>query len=376
VAWRSLCAFDGSRIDEEWLKLRRKAKAKRTGIIVEMGQMRWRPQRNKKKQVFNMTRNALLLTLHVFIFEPMLGLCSEVYVERDSSGKASALVHNGPSSELVAFVREKKNHALLATVKTVRLIQHEVDADEIACLKALESLQELVLGDHPDEVRFLPDALPQIGALPTIEHLSVYGTGKPNDFSWLDDLPKLRSLELSSDCLYSEDVFRQISRCRRLETLHVHCRFPIMDLEWLKPMTRLTAIDLRAEEVKIADCSVFAELHVLTHLAIGGHEFSSRELGDLARQCGDRLETLDIDVDSNCTIEPFVGFSNLKELAVSCPGSGVPGAKRCHANLSLYGQSEKTAEAGGKAEGQNGSRERKNKWPKAKVLPGSSWVEP
>lgn len=295
------------------------------------------------------------LMLFALMIGTSVGKGSDVYVERDASGKPTALVHHGPREKLVAFVRDKNNHALLATVKTVRLIQHEVDADEIACLRVLESLQVLELGDHPDAVRFSADALPQVGALRTIEHLNVYGTGKRDDFSWLDDLPKLHSLELSSDCLYSEDVFQQISKCRRLETLHVHCSFPITDLEWLKPMTRLTAIDLRAAEVKLADCSAFAELHALTYLAIGGHAFSSRELGDLASHCGDRLEILAIDVESNCTIEPFVGFSNLKELVVTCPGSKVPGAKRCHTNLSLYGEPEKPGGTSGKTR----SRKRK-----------------
>lgn len=304
-----------------------------------MGHLRRRPPEHKNQQVRAM-RN-LVIILFVFIIGSSISLSSEVYVERDATGKPTALVHNGPSSKLVAFVKDKNNHALLATVRTVRLMQHDVDADEIACLRVLESLQTLELGDHPDEVNFSADALSQIGALATVEHLSVYGAGKLNDFSWLGDLPKLQSLELSSNSLYSEAVFQQIRSCRRLETLYVHCDFPITDLEWLKPLTKLTFIDLRATEVKIADCSVFEGLHALTHLAIDGHAFSSREVGELASRCGNRLKFLRIDVDSNCTIEPFVGFTNLKELVVLCPGSSVPGAKNCHANLLLYGQPEK-----------------------------------
>jgi hypothetical protein len=80
----------------------------------------------------------LALILIAIALASSVGQCGEVYVERDASGRPVALVHNGPSTELVNFLKD--NADSLQTVETVRLLQHNVDADEIDSLSKLKSL--------------------------------------------------------------------------------------------------------------------------------------------------------------------------------------------------------------------------------------------
>lgn len=262
--------------------------------------------------MFNMSRLALMLI--ALALSSSVGRCGEVYVERDASGKPTDLVHNGSGDQLVAFLRDKNNNILFPTIKTVRLLQHQVDADEINSLIALKSLQYLELGDHPDEVTLAAGALSQIGHLPTIEHLSIHGTGPVNDFDWLDSLHRLRSLTLSSSCLYTRDVFQRIGELRTLESLSVRCRFPITEFDWMRALTQLEQLDLCTGGVTAGDFSAFAALNKLKSLSVSGHKFSNRDLLDLAKHVGDRLEFLSIDIDGECMIETFTRFSALKKL--------------------------------------------------------------
>jgi hypothetical protein len=74
----------------------------------------------------------LALILIAIALASSVGQCGEVYVERDASGRPVTLVHNGPSTELAKFLKD--NADSLQTVETVRLLQHNVDADEIDSL--------------------------------------------------------------------------------------------------------------------------------------------------------------------------------------------------------------------------------------------------
>ncbi len=262
----------------------------------------------------------LALTLIAIALASSVGQCGEVYVERDASGRPVALVHNGPSAELVNFLKD--NADSLQTVETVRLLQHNVDADEIDSLNKLKSLRNLELGDHPDEVEIVPEALSKIAALSTIEQLSIFATGKEENFDWLDSLPMLRSLTLSSDNLYSNDIFPKIGRLHELESLSIRCSFPVEDFRWLGALTNLEHIDIHAKDIRTGDFSALADLKELKSLAISGHALSNIQVIAISKHIGQRLDFLSICVDGDCTIETLSTFYNLNKLVVQHAGSG------------------------------------------------------
>lgn len=256
----------------------------------------------------------LALILIAIALASSVGQCGEVYVERDASGRPVALVHNGPSAELVNFLKD--NADSLQTVETVRLLQHNVDADEIESLSKLESLRDLELGDHPDEVKISPEALSKIAALSTIEQLSIFATGKEESFDWLDSLPMLRSLTLSSDSLYSKDIFPQIGRLRKLDSLSIRCSFPVEDFEWLNSLKLLEHIDLHANGISTTEFSAFADLNKLKSLSVSGHALSNVQVKALSKHVSQKLGLLSICVDGDCTIEALSGFYKLNKLVV------------------------------------------------------------
>ncbi|MFO0450417.1 MAG: hypothetical protein ACK52I_17450 [Pseudomonadota bacterium] len=261
----------------------------------------------------------LALILIAIALASSVGQCGEVYVERDASGRPVTLVHNGPSTELAKFLND--NADSLQTVETVRLLQHNVDADEIESLNKLNSLRNLELGDHPDEVKIAPEALSKIAALSTIEQLSVFATGKEENFGWLDSLPMLRSLTLSSDKLYSKEIFPQIGRLHDLESLSIRCSFPVEDFRWLGALTNLEHIDIHAKVIRTGDISALADLKELKSLAISGHALSNKQVMAISKHIGQRLDFLSICVDGDCTIEALSGFYNLNKLVVQHAGT-------------------------------------------------------
>ncbi|XZE43459.1 hypothetical protein SH467x_003020 [Pirellulaceae bacterium SH467] len=216
----------------------------------------------------------------------------------------------------------KDNADSLQTVETVRLLQHNVDSDEIESLSKLESLRNLELGDHPDEVKIAPEALSKIAALSTIEQLSIFATGNEENFDWLDSLPMLRSLTLSSDKLYTKDIFTRIGRLRKLESLSIRCSFPVEDFWWLIALTNLDHLDVHAKGIRTGDFSAFADLKALKSLSIGGHPLSNRQVIAISKHVGEKLDFLSICVDGDCTIETLSGFYNLNRLVVQHAGSG------------------------------------------------------
>ena len=262
----------------------------------------------------------LALILIAIALGSSIGQCGEVYVERDVSGRPVALVHNGPSAELVNFLKDNADG--LQTVETVRLLQHYVDADEIDSLSKLKSLRNLELGDHPDEVEIASEALSKIAALPGIEQLSVFATGKEENFGWLDSLPMLRSLTLLSDKLYSKEIFPQIGRLHDLESLSIRCSFPVEDFRWLGALTNLEHIDIHAKGISTGEFSALADLKELKSLAISGHALSNKQVMAISKHIGQRLDFLSICVDGDCTIETLSGFYNLNKLVVQHAGSG------------------------------------------------------
>jgi hypothetical protein len=262
----------------------------------------------------------LALILIAIALASSVGQCGEVYVERDASGRPVALVHNGTSGELVKFVKDNAA-GVLKTVETVRLLQHYVDADAIESLSKVESLRNLELGDHPDEVNIAPEALSKIGDLPTIEQLSIFATGNEDNFDWLDSLPAIRSLTLSSDHLYSKDIFQRIGRLRKLESLSIRCSFPVEDFGWLSALTHLKHIDLHAKGVSTGEFSAFANLNELKSLSISGHPLSNKQVMSISKHTGQRLSFLSICVDGDCTIETLSGFHNLNKLVVQHAGT-------------------------------------------------------
>ncbi len=265
-----------------------------------------------EEQMFFMIRYILILTATALCSSN--SRCGEVYVERDSSGRPVALVHNGPSAEMVRFLNNRENEPFQG-VETVRLLQHHVDADEIESLSKLKSLRNLELGDYPDEFKIAREALVKIGDLTTIEHLSVFATGKEDNFDWLDALPALRSLTLSSDHLYSKDIFQRIGRLRKLESLSIRCSFPVEDFEWLSALTHLKYFDIHAKGIS-TDFSAFANLNKLESLTISGQAFSNGQVQAISKHVGKSLEFLSIYVDGDCTIESLSGFFNLNKLVV------------------------------------------------------------
>lgn len=260
----------------------------------------------------------LALILIAIALASSVGQCGEVYVERDASGRPVTLVHNGPSTELAKFLND--NADSLQTVETVRLLQYNVDADDIESLNKLESLRNLELGDHPDEVKISPEALSKVAALSTIEQLSIFATGKEENFDWLGSLPMLRSLTLSSDHLYSKDIFQRIGRLRKLESLSIRCSFPVEDFGWLSALKHLEHIDLHAMSISTSEFSAFADINELKSLSISGHALSNLQVKALSRHVGQKLDFLSICVDGDCTIESLSGFYNLNKLVVQHAG--------------------------------------------------------
>jgi hypothetical protein len=262
----------------------------------------------------------LALILIAIALASSVGQCGEVYVERDASGRPVTLVHNGRSTELAKFLND--NADSLQTVETVRLLQHNVDADEIESLNKLKSLRNLELGDHPDEVKIAPEALSKIAALSTIEQLSIFATGKEENFDWLDPLSMLRSLPLSSDNLYSNDIFPKIGRLRKLKSLSIRCSFPVEDVGWLSALTHLEHVDLHAKGISTGEFFAFADLNELKSLSISGHALSNRQVMAISKHVGQKLDLLSICVDGDCTIEALSAFYNLNKLVVQHAGSG------------------------------------------------------
>ncbi len=262
----------------------------------------------------------LLLVVMVIVCSSVssVGRSGEVYIERDSSGRAIELVHNGPSSEIVAFLRDNAGTDQIQTIERVRLLQHKVDVAEIESLSVLKSLQHLELGDYPDSVSFEPGALSRVGKLRTIKYLYIYGTGEKNSFDWLVSLPELQSLTLSSTELYSDEILPRIGQLPRLSQLTLYCGFSIVAFDWLKPATKLQRLELHANGQIATDFACFEGLNDLTFLSFSGYSFADSDIRKLSKYVGQQLEFLSIYVDGDCTIEALSDFRKLRKLVAHC----------------------------------------------------------
>jgi len=155
----------------------------------------------------------------------------------------------------------------MTELRTLRLMGTRTFARNLEALVPLQSLRHLELSMHP--CRWL--SLEHIGALASLETLSLYGTSGITSASGLETLTQLTMLDLHRTCL---DDAAPLESLHNLQALDVSETW-ISDLNSLQGLTHLKSLNLSL--CRARDIAPLASLTRLWHLDLEGYRVNSIE---------------------------------------------------------------------------------------------------
>lgn len=213
------------------------------------------------------------------------------------------------------------------TLKSISLETTDLDAEVFELFGKQEDLEVLQIANF----RELDDSMvAQLASLKKLKNLKLANAGMLSDKgvkTIVESFPNLKSLDLSSNTLLTNESLKEIARLQELEQLIVmYCNFNEFGMIPISKMPKLRSVDIRMNHVGNSGMGFLANLpslRMLKHRSAAVDDFGLEALTKAKGLATLEIQDFTITDRSGEFIKKFESLTNL--IIFRCPGFGSTG---------------------------------------------------